>query len=181
MLVTTAKIKSLNPCASRLRLYLKHHAEFSGTMTQFLNLPNLTHRDKRWVYFRMVPREILPKVAADIAESVLHIFEAAHPKNKRPRLAIEAARSGVSYNSCMDAAYVASACARATSHNSAYAAAHAAFTSAATSHKSATSYAASCASAAALSHHTSSAKDKQAYEALQIKIMKRHLKKKVKK
>ena len=37
---------------------------------------------------------IIPLIAADFAESVLHIFEEKFPEDDRPRKAIEAARGG---------------------------------------------------------------------------------------
>ena len=37
---------------------------------------------------------VIPLIAADFAESVLHIFEGKFPKDDRPRKAIEAARRG---------------------------------------------------------------------------------------
>lgn len=40
----------------------------------------------------MIPKDNLSLVAADIAESVLHLFENDYPNDDRPRKAIEAAR-----------------------------------------------------------------------------------------
>ena len=91
--------------------------------------------------------------AADCAERVLHIFEAKHPGDNRPRLAIEAARAGdpdaahAAFVAAHTAAYVASAAASAASaaaRAAARAAAHAA---------SAAFVAASAASAARAAAH----------------------------
>jgi hypothetical protein len=51
-------------------------------------------------------------IAADRAEQVLHIFEAACPTDDRPRKAIEAARAGVSVPAARAAASAAHAAAR---------------------------------------------------------------------
>lgn len=110
MKVSTNRILSLNPCGERLQNFLYHYGhEWHGTMTSFLSLEHLTHSDKLWVYFRLIPREVVPHVAADFVERVVHIYEEAFPDDLRPRRAIQAARSGD-----RKAAYAASAAISAT-------------------------------------------------------------------
>lgn len=93
MIIDKYYLKSLDPCADRYKNYLENYKDFSGTLSEFLDLPNITLRDKCWVYFRSVPTNNIPLIAADIAESVLHIFEDKYPGDFRPRKAIESARS----------------------------------------------------------------------------------------
>lgn len=71
-----------------------------------MRLKNITHNDKVWAAFRLMPKGNAILAAADIAESVLHIFEANHPNDFRPRKAIEAARSMDVYSTA-NAAYAA--------------------------------------------------------------------------
>jgi hypothetical protein len=124
MLVTLKKIEALKPCKDRLDAYKANHATWKGTMTRFLKLPDVPIADKRWVYFRMIPTDRIGKVAADLAERVLHIYEAKYPGDLRPRKAIEAARSGDknAYAAYADAAYAAYADAYAAYADAAYAA-----------------------------------------------------------
>lgn len=138
-------IKSLNPCQDRLNNAIKYYKYRSVTKAQFMGLRNITQQDKLWVAFRLMPKDNIKLAAADIAELVLHIYEAKYPNDFRPRKAIEAARNK---NDAANAAYTANAaydaanaaCAAANAANAAYAAANAAY---------ATTYAASYAANAA--------------------------------
>lgn len=94
MLVTVDKIKKLRPCQDRFDNFKRHHPQFRGKMADFLKLDGISHSDKCWVYFRLVSRETAVAVAADIAESVLHLYEEQYPDDSRPRDAIAAARRG---------------------------------------------------------------------------------------
>lgn len=87
-------LKSLKPCASRWENYLEHHADFSGTLAEFLSLDHLTIEDKLWVALRpeVIPVPVLQEYACRCAEHVLPIFEKQFPEDKRPREAIEVAR-----------------------------------------------------------------------------------------
>ena len=93
MKITNELIASLKPCSDRHNNYLVHYKNKSHTPRQFMGLRNITHSDKLWVTLRLLPVDKLSLVAADIAETVLHIFEEKYPNDKRPRLAIEAARN----------------------------------------------------------------------------------------
>ena len=46
-------IKSLNPCESGYKNYLKHHSDFSGNVLDFLKLDNISYSDKIWVIIRL--------------------------------------------------------------------------------------------------------------------------------
>ncbi len=125
MLINKSTIASLNPCKDRFDNFLKFYENKEFTLRQFMGLKNITHDDKMWVAFRSMPREAVVAAAADIAESVLHIYEAAYPKDDRPRKAIEAARSG-DKDAAADAANAADAAAAAYANAAAAYAANAA-------------------------------------------------------
>jgi hypothetical protein len=93
-MITLETIKALKPCKDRLDNYVKHYSEKSFTHGQFMGLKNITPEDKIWAALRLMPQAKLRFAAADIAESVLDIYEAKYPNDNRPRLAIEAARNG---------------------------------------------------------------------------------------
>jgi hypothetical protein len=139
--VTNELIAKLNPCQPRHDNYLKFYTNKEYSKAQFLGLKNISQSDKLWVAFRLMPKDNIRLASADIAESVLHIFEAKYPDDKRPRLAIEAARRG---DKDANAAYAAANAAYAAA-NAAYAAADAAYAAAA----NAAAYAAYAAAAAA--------------------------------
>ena len=56
MKINTAVITKLKPCKDRLDNWLKHYADFDGSLTQFLRLECITSRDKIWVAVRVMPR-----------------------------------------------------------------------------------------------------------------------------
>ena len=101
-------IKNLNPCHDRYKNYLKYYGDKEFTPRQFMGLKNLTHRDKVWVAFRLLSEKESRLAAADIAESVIHIFEEKYPNDNRPRLAIQASRDLV-HGRITDTAAVAEA------------------------------------------------------------------------
>jgi hypothetical protein len=130
-MITLETIKALKPCKDRLDNYVKHYSERSFTHGQFMGLKNITPEDKIWVALRLIPQAKLRFAAADIAESVLDIYEAKYPNDNRPRLAIEAARNGSADDAhaaaAHDAAYAAAAHDAAHAAYAAFAAAHAAY------------------------------------------------------
>jgi hypothetical protein len=123
-------ISKLNPCRDRFDNFVTHYGTKSYTPAQFLGLRNITHQDKLWVAFRTLSKTNLRLAAADIAESVLHLYEAKCPGDLRPRRAIEAARSGnvseIRAAADADAARAAARAAYAYAAAAAYAAAYAA-------------------------------------------------------
>ena len=93
-MITKDYLKSLSPCENRYKHYLTHYKDWSGSLEEFLDLEGLTHEDKKWVFFRSIPKDNLRLIAADFAKRVLHIYESKYPNDDRPRKAIEAARNG---------------------------------------------------------------------------------------
>lgn len=96
---------------------------------------------------------IIPLIAADFAESVLHLFEENFPNDDRPRKAIEAARGGDKEKAAdaADAASAASAAAASASAYDAASAAYAAFYAAAAYDAASAAYDAATAAADAVS------------------------------
>jgi hypothetical protein len=92
-MITLSAIKTLNPCKDRLDNFVKFYGSKTLTKGQFMGLKNITQEDKMWVAFRMMPQANIRYAAADIAESVLHIFEKEYPNDNRPRRAIEVAKN----------------------------------------------------------------------------------------
>ena len=132
-------IEGLSPCADRLQNYLNHYAEWSGSLSEFLDLDKITRKDKMWVFVRSVSTDFKRRFAIEVTESVLHIFEQKYPNDKRPREAIVAAKL------FLDGALSRKADAAAAADAAAYAAADAAHAAAA----DAAAYAADAAAAAA--------------------------------
>ena len=183
MLINKEVISKLDPCKDRFNNYLKYYALKSHTKAQFMGLKNISQADKLWVCFRLMPKENIALAAADIAESVLHIFEDKYPNDDRPRKAIEAARkndtkaanaAAYASNAAADAAFSANDTTYAAAYTAKAAAAAAAYASnAATAAYTipnatyAAHYATYAANAAAA---TAAAKDKQVQEKLIRKI-----------
>lgn len=78
MLITNEVIESLNPCPGRYDNYLKFYKDKSHTIKQFMGLKNITHADKVWVALRLMDKSKICFIGADIAESVLPIFNATN-------------------------------------------------------------------------------------------------------
>lgn len=147
-------IKTLNPCQDRLDNFVNHYKDKSFTIKEFLALTNITHNDKIWVAFRLMPKKNIRFAAGHIAKSVLSIYELSFPKDYRPRNAIkEAVRPKLNKEAIHAATSAAGAAANsaATSANSAATSAYYAAFSAATS----ASEAAGCAAAAYATNATS--------------------------
>lgn len=85
MKITTENVASLNPCASRLQNFKDHYPNFSGSVQDFLSLDNITYSDKVWVCVRLMTRNQKFYWARACAFSVLEIFEAKHPDDRRVR------------------------------------------------------------------------------------------------
>ena len=92
--INTKKLKELRPCTERFKNWLVNYSEFSGTFTEFLDLPKVNYYDKIWVIKNVLSRDVLEQWAIICAESVLHIFESKHPDDKRLRECLEYLKSG---------------------------------------------------------------------------------------
>lgn len=60
-------IKELNPCLDRLENFSWHYRKFDGTVAEFLDLENITHKDKLWVLLGLLPRNLVEIFAIDCA------------------------------------------------------------------------------------------------------------------
>ena len=158
-MVNAETIAKLNPCKNRFDNYLEHYKYFQGSLEEFTKLDKITYSDKIWVIVRLFTKEQNVGWSIKCAESVLHIFESKYPEDKRPRLAIEAAKNyllnpSAAAHAAYDAAYdAARAAAHAAAHGAAHGAAHAAARAAAYAAARAAAYAAAYAARAAAERH----------------------------
>jgi len=83
MQINKELLKSLNPCFDRYKDFLKHNASFDGSLSDFLGLPDLDYDDKVWVAEKVLTKNKRVKWAILCAESVMYIFEAKYPDDKR--------------------------------------------------------------------------------------------------
>jgi len=95
-------LKSLNPCADRYKNYLEHHGEFSGSLSDFLGLPDLDYNDKVWVAERVLNKNQAVNWSILCAESVVHMFEDKHPGNKSLSNCIEFLKTVNDFNNLTD-------------------------------------------------------------------------------
>lgn len=171
-------LKSLKPCEDRYSNYLDHYKDWSGSLEEFLNLDKLTHADRVWVFVRFIPKDKAVFFAADCAERVLHLYEATHPNDYRPRKAVEAARLGDF--AAADAAAYAAAAAAAAADAAAYAYAAYAADADAYAAYAAAAYAARAADAARAAYaadayaYAADASNKQSEQAAQLELMKKY-------
>lgn len=120
-------IAKLKPCKDRFDNFIKFYGNRDLTLGQFMGLKNITQLDKMWVAFRLMKKENIKLAAADIAESVLHLYESKYPNDSRLKDAIVAARSSSGDKNTTYVAYaVANAADNAAASAAAYAAAYAA-------------------------------------------------------
>lgn len=89
MIINKDVISGFNPCSDRFNNYLEHYSDFNGSFDEFIDLSNITHDDKIWVAKRALNRNQLVHFGLLCAESVLNIFEAKYPEDKRVRECIE--------------------------------------------------------------------------------------------
>ena len=87
--INTEVLKNLKPCTSRFKNWLEYYADFSGSFEEFIQLEKISYEDKVWVSRQLVPTKQLLTWAVLCAESVLHIFEAKYPNDKRVSDCIE--------------------------------------------------------------------------------------------
>ena len=144
MKISYEAILPLNPCKDRIDNFATCYPNLTFELKAFIALEKITYTDKVWVVTRLFTKEQNIKWSILCAESVLHIFENECPDDKRPRLAIEAAKSGYT-NAAANAAYAVYA----NAANAAYAAAYADNAAYAATATSGAAYAAYAARAAA--------------------------------
>jgi len=95
-------LKSLNPCADRYKVFLKHHGEFNGSLSEFMDLPNISYEDKTWVAKRVLNKNQAVSWAILCAESVVPVFEKEYPDDKRIRDCIRYLKTVKDFNSLTD-------------------------------------------------------------------------------
>jgi len=95
-------LKSLNPCTSRYEHLLEHYGEFSGSLSEFLDLPSGYYTDKVWVAGEILNKNQLVSWAILCAESVMYIFEANYPGNKSLSNCIDFLKTVKDFNNLTD-------------------------------------------------------------------------------
>ena len=93
MLMTSDKIKNLNPCNDRWENFNANYPNFNGTLEEFLNLDLITYNDKLWVSIGLMTKQQSIKFSLKCIESVLHIYENEYPNDKKPRELLEYLKS----------------------------------------------------------------------------------------
>jgi hypothetical protein len=148
-MINLTKIKKLKPCEDSLNNYIKFYGDRNFTPKQFMGLKNITHEEKLWVAFRLVPNNFIGKATGEMARSVLYLYEKEYPNDRRPRAAVDAIAMG---NVTVDTVFSAHEAANTASYaaadaaNSAASAAHSAY--AANANFDAAFHAYACAAAA---------------------------------
>lgn len=163
MIITTSKIKALEPCEDSFNNFTKHYPDYNSDLINFLNLEDITYSDKVWVFVRLATHVQKVRWSILCAESVLQNFESMCPNDDRPRKAIEAAEA-VAINPSEEnrqAAYSAA--------NAAYSAANSAYSAAYSAAHSAT-YSTANAAANAVYSAFSAAADSAAAEKAQEEL-----------
>lgn len=131
MIITAKSVRSLNPCKPGILNFEKYYPEFEGSLSELLSLEKIPYEDKVWLVRRVVKKSILLKKWAVVcAESVLDIYEKAHPQDMRIRDCLETTKiylmGGCSREVLIEkrnaVAYAAVAYAAAVNANAAYAA-----------------------------------------------------------
>ena len=89
MTITNDIIKALKPCADGYENFTNNYPNYSGDAANFLSLENIDYEDKVWVMTRLLTKNQNAKWAIACANSVLPIFERAHPKDMKPRELLE--------------------------------------------------------------------------------------------
>jgi len=102
MQVNKEFLKSLKPCADRYENYLRHHANFDGSLNDFLDLPSVSYEDKVWVAEKILTQNQAVSWCILCAESVLSIFESKHPDNQSLSKCINFLKSIKDFNNLTD-------------------------------------------------------------------------------
>lgn len=113
MKINTEIIRKLSPCKERFNVYLKHYAEFDGSMVDFLELDKITAEDKIWVSVRVLPRFLVEVFAIDCAFAAAGYADAAAADSAAYVAVVAADTATHAYSAGAYAAYAA-AYARAT-------------------------------------------------------------------
>ena len=157
MKITKEWLQEINACASGIRWFLNQKETDSIKVLEALIEDNEL-ADANWLITRLMDRKQKLQYAIFAAEQVIDIFENKYPNDKRPRLAIEAARKVLENDTAENRRAAAAAAAAAYACAAAYAyAADAAY-----------AYAAAAAAADAYDY---AAADAAAGKAMRLKIL----------
>jgi len=178
MKITLEKLKKLRACKEGIEWFQAQKETLLDRVCNALLKDN--HADwADWLIVRCMTKKQQVQYAVFAAEQVIHIFEKKYPEDKRPRKAIEAAKtwllkpSSSAADAAADAADAAAAAAAAAYAAAAYAAAAYAAASSAAAAAAADAYAAAAADAADAYAYAAAA-DANAADArkdVQIKII----------
>jgi len=95
-------LKSLNPCDDRYKHFLEHHSDFDGNFIEFLDLGTISYEDKVLIAEKVLTKNQAVSWAILCAESVMYVFEAKHPGNKRLSKCINFLKSIKDFNNLTD-------------------------------------------------------------------------------
>jgi len=180
MIVTIDKLNKLDACREGIAWFVaQKEIDLKAICYALIDDNHISWAN--WLMVRCLNNIQNVQYAVFAAEQVIDIFEREHPKDPRPRKAIEAAKAWIrepgkesAYTTAADAAAASYAAASSAAYAAAAAAAYAAASSAASSSYAASyAYAAASASYAASSAHAaaSAAAAASARKTLQIKII----------
>lgn len=99
--VSESKLREWKACSTGLHRWLYSHDQHNGNVAEFIQLcidnkdesKSFELSDAEWLIVRCLSKKNMQRYAVYAAEQVLPIFEAKHPKDNRPRLAIKAAKN----------------------------------------------------------------------------------------
>jgi len=95
--ITTEWLQKQKACCSGIRWFLSQKEREPIKVLKALMAENLYH-DANWLIVRLMDRKQQRQSAIFAAEQVLHLFEKKYSEDKRPRLAIEAAKKVLENN-----------------------------------------------------------------------------------
>lgn len=67
-------IAAYKPCKDRFDKYLESYSNFNGDIQGFLDLSNISYKDKLWVACHIIPRSVLEVFALDCAFSTYAVY-----------------------------------------------------------------------------------------------------------
>ena len=108
-LITLRYLKSISACSEAVEVFKNKYPKGASADAVFKALIPEKLDWANWLIARILDRKNRIRYAIYAAEQVLEIFEKKYPDDKRPRLAIEAARAVVKKDTMIncDAAYAA--------------------------------------------------------------------------
>lgn len=74
-------ISNLNPCKSRFDNFISHYSKYSGNLSDFFSLENITYSDKLWVCRNLMTQNQKFRFAVACADSVFEIYHKKYPNS----------------------------------------------------------------------------------------------------